>query len=230
MSLKLIGAGLGRTGTMSLKLALEHLGFGPCFHMVEVFAGMPRTLELWEAAARGKADWDAVFEGYAATVDYPGCTFWRELAAKYPEAKLILTTRSADSWFASVSRSIFGAYALASIESSPAKAFFESTVLAGFDRERMNDRGYMTQFFERWNASVIAEAPPERLLVFAAKDGWEPLCEFLGAPVPETPYPRLNSSEEWAQRGSASPATPPTMEAMRDMARARIAGMRNSMS
>jgi hypothetical protein len=230
MTLKVIGAGLGRTGTMSLKLALEHLGFGPCFHMVEVFAGMPRTLELWEAAARGAAEWDAVFEGFAATVDYPGCTFWRELAATYPEAKIILTTRSADSWFDSVSRSIFGPYSLRSIESSPAKAFFEGTVLAEFDRQRMGDRDYMTQFFERWNASVMAEAPAERLLVFEAESGWEPLCRFLGVPVPDAPYPRLNSSKEWAQRGSASPATPPTMEAMRDMARMRIAAMRSSLA
>jgi hypothetical protein len=215
---------------MSLKAALERLGFGPCFHMVEVFAGMPRTLELWEAAARGEPDWPAVFEGFASTVDYPGCTFWRELAAEYPEAKVILTWRDPDGWFDSVSRSIFGARSLATIDASPAKAFFEGTVLADFDRQRMGDRAYMTGFFERWNAAVIADVPPERLLVFEASQGWQPLCEFLGVGVPDAPYPRLNSSEEWARRGTTSQAAAPTptMESMREMARARIAAMRGA--
>ena len=228
MTLKVLGAGLGRTGTMSLKVALEQLGFGPCFHMVEVFAGMPRTLELWEAVARGEPDWGAVFDGFAATVDYPGCTFWRELITEYPAAKVILTLRDPDSWFDSVSRSIFGLRSRTTIEASPAKACFEGTVLVDLDQSRMDDRAYMTGFFERWNAAVIAEVPPERLLVFEAREGWQPLCEFLGVPAPDAPYPRLNSSEEWAQRGTSSLATPPTMEASRETARARIAAMRGS--
>jgi hypothetical protein len=230
MTLRVIGAGLGRTGTMSLKVALEQLGFGPCYHMVEVFAHMPESLRLWEAAACGQPDWAAIFDGYAATVDYPGCTFWRELAAFFPDAKVILSTRSPDSWFDSVSKSIFGPFSRRSIDVSPAKAFFEGTVLVDFEPQRMDDRAYMTDFFERWNASVIAEVPPDRLLVFEAKQGWEPLCTFLGVPVPDVPYPRLNSGEEWARRGATAQATPPTLETMREGARSRIEAMRQSLS
>jgi hypothetical protein len=229
MSLKVIGAGLGRTGTMSLKVALEQLGYGPCYHMVEAFANMPESLKLWEAAARGEPDWAAIFAGYASTVDYPGCTFWRELLAEYPDAKVILTTRNPESWFDSVSKTIFGAYSRGSIANSPAAAFFEGTVFADFDQARMDDLAYMTGFFERWNAAVITEVPPERLLVFEAKEGWPPLCEFLGVPVPDMPYPRVNSREDWGNRSSISPqrvAAPPTLEQMRDVARGRIAALR----
>ncbi|MBO0749962.1 MAG: hypothetical protein J2O44_05990 [Porphyrobacter sp.] len=226
MTLKVIGAGLGRTGTMSLKLALEELGFDRCYHMVEVFAHMPESLRLWEAAARGEPDWEATFAGYAATVDYLGCTFWRELAARYPDAKVILSTRNPDSWFDSVSRTIFSPETRASITASPMQAFFEGTVLADFDKQRMSDRAYMIDRFERWNAAVIAEVPAERLLVFEARQGWEPLCEFLDVAVPDTPYPRVNSSDEWLERG-AHPPEPPSLEQMSEMARTRIAAMRS---
>ena len=107
MALKVIGAGLGRTATFSLKFALEHLGFGPCYHMSEVFAAARRNVPLWLEVVRGKPDWDAVFEGFQSTTDYPACTYWRELAAFYPDASLILTVRDADSWFDSVSETIF---------------------------------------------------------------------------------------------------------------------------
>ncbi|HEX7236426.1 MAG TPA: sulfotransferase, partial [Gammaproteobacteria bacterium] len=107
MALKVIGAGLGRTATFSLKFALEHVGLGPCYHMSEVFAGARRNVPLWLDVVRGKPDWDAVFEGFASTTDYPACTYWRELAAFYPNAKVILTVRDADSWFDSVTETIF---------------------------------------------------------------------------------------------------------------------------
>jgi hypothetical protein len=225
MSLKVIGAGLGRTGTMSLKVALEQLGLGPCFHMIDVWANLPGSLKLWEAAGRGEADWETIFAGYNSTVDYPGCTYWRELIAEYPDAKVILSTRNADSWFESVSTTIFGPFSRAAIASIDAGGFFERSVLKDFDAQRMNDRAYMTDFFERWNAAVIAEVTPDRLLVFEAKQGWEPLCAFLGVPVPESPYPRVNSREEMQQRGIARPGPPPTMETMREGARARITAM-----
>ena len=107
MAVKVIGAGLGRTATFSLKFALEHLGFGPCYHMAEVFAGSRRNVPLWLDVMRGKPDWDAVFAGFQSTTDYPACTYWRELSAFYPDAKVILTVRDADSWFDSVSETIF---------------------------------------------------------------------------------------------------------------------------
>jgi hypothetical protein len=228
MSLKFIGAGLGRTGTMSLKVALEQLGFGPCYHMVEVFANAPQSFRLWEAVVRGEPDWEAVFDGFAATVDYPGCTFWRELVSHYPDAQVILTIRDPASWFASVSKTIFGTHSRDAIAGSPAAAFFESTVFADFDPKRMGDEAYMTGFFNRWNAAVIDEVPAEKLLMFQAQDGWAPLCDFLGVPVPNTPYPRVNSREDWGNRSSISPqrSAPPTVEQMRENARARIAALR----
>ena len=229
MTLMVIGAGLGRTGTMSLKVALEQLGFGPCYHMVDVWAQMPESLRLWEAAARGEPDWEAIFSGYAATVDYPGCSYWRELVAAYPDAKVILSTRNADSWFDSVSTTIFGPFSRGTIANVGAQTFFEGSVLGEFDPQRMDDRAYMSDFFERWNASVIDEVPPERLLVFEARQGWQPLCDFLGVPLPETAYPRVNSREEMQQRGIAKPGAPPTMEMMREGARARIAAIGSSL-
>src|SRR5438874_1357902 len=100
MALKVIGSGLGRTGTMSLKLALEQLGFGPCHHMVEMFK-RPQSAALWIAAAEGKPDWDAIFEGYASMTDYPGVRYWRELIALFPDARVVHTIRDPDAWFES---------------------------------------------------------------------------------------------------------------------------------
>jgi hypothetical protein len=200
MALKVIGAGLGRTGTLSLKLALEHIGYGPCYHMSEMFGAIRREMPLWIAAGHGQADWDAIFDGYQATADYPGCTYWRELATKYPEARIILTTRDPDSWFESVSATIFSPGHRARFESNPAMAeFFGLTVFAGI-ADILDDRAAMTEHFRRWNQAVIDEVPPERLLVYAPGDGWGPLCGFLGVPVPAAPYPRVNSREEITER------------------------------
>ncbi len=106
MALAVIGAGLGRTATFSLKFALEHLGLGPCYHMSEVFAGSRRNVPLWLDAIDGQPDWDAIFAGFRSTTDYPACNYWRELAAHYPDAKVVLTVRDPDSWFDSVSETI----------------------------------------------------------------------------------------------------------------------------
>jgi hypothetical protein len=197
MGLKVIGAGLGRTGTMSLKLALEHLGFGPCYHMSEVLVQARRNLPLWLAAIHGKPDWDAIFDGYAATTDYPACTYWRELADYYPDAKLILTVRDAAGWFESVNRTIFAEGGPSTTAEGPLAEFMHGAVIGDF-ADRIRDREFMTANFERRNAEVIAALPAERLLVYGPGDGWEPLCGFLGVPVPAEPYPRVNTSEEWA--------------------------------
>ena len=220
MALKVIGAGLGRTGTLSLKLALEHIGFGPCYHMSEMFGAMRRAMPLWLAAGHGQADWDAIFEGYRATTDYPGCTYWRELAARYPEARVILTTRDPDSWFDSVSATIFSAHHRARFEADPAMAeFFDLTVFAGI-ADVLEDRQAMTDHFRRWNQAVIDEVPPDRLLVYTPGDGWEPLCQFLGVPVPTAPYPRVNSREEITERtDDGGQEGPPSPEALEEMVR-----------
>src|SRR5262249_44998992 len=127
MPLKLIGAGLGRTGTLSLKGALEAIGYGPCYHMAEVMAN-PSATSLWVDAANGKPNWEALFKGYAATVDYPGCSFWRELAQAYPSAKVLLSVRDPDKWFESTQETIFSEKISGMLRKSPMNEFFEKTV------------------------------------------------------------------------------------------------------
>jgi hypothetical protein len=196
MALKVIGAGLGRTATFTMKFALEHLGFGPCFHMSENFANARRMMPLWIDAVEGRPDWDAIFDGYLATTDYPACTYWRELAAHFPDAKLILTTRDPDSWFESVNATIFSPAMQGNLDGSPIGAMMHGAVFAPFDGGDTTDRDFMTDWFVKRNQAVIDGLPPERLLVFHPKQGWEPLCEFLGVPVPSEPFPRVNSRDE----------------------------------
>lgn len=195
MPLKVIGAGLGRTATFSMKFALEHLGLGPCYHMAEVFAGARRNIPLWLDVISGKPDWESVFAGYQSTTDYPACTYWNELADYYPDAKVVLTVRDADSWFDSVSQTIFSEQIRAPMAGTPVEAMMQGAIFDSFG-DRIGDRAFMTDWFERRNQRVIDELPRERLLVFSPKEGWEPLCSFLGVPVPDEPFPRVNSRDE----------------------------------
>jgi len=195
MALKVIGAGVGRTGTLSLKLALEHIGLGPCYHMTEVLGQARKRMPQWFAVVRGAPDWDAIFDGFSATVDYPTCTYWRELAAYYPEAKVILSDRDADSWYTSVRQTIFSPANMAGFLDSPVSEFMRSAVVGPFV-DHLDDRDWMIDYFNRWRADVIAGLPPERLLVHRSAEGWEPLCDFLGVPVPKEPYPRVNSKDD----------------------------------
>ena len=197
MGLKVIGSGLGRTGTLSTKLALEQLGFAPCHHMVEVFMN-PAQVQLWIDAGNGRPDWDAIFGPYQAMVDHPGCAYWRELAAHYPDAKVLHTLRDPDKWFDSTQATIFNPNRPAPPEGTPMRAFFDQ--LGAFYGGDMHDRAFMTDFFRKHTERVIASVPPERLLVFNVADGWEPLCAFLGAPVPVTPYPRENTTDQFRSR------------------------------
>lgn len=219
MTLKVIGAGLGRTGTLSLKLALEHIGLGPCHHMAEMLGNLRTQLPLWLEAGRGNPDWDAIFAGYRSTCDFPGCAFWREIAAHFPDAKVILTVRDPDSWFDSVSETIFSEEHRAQFEGNPAMAeFFRLTVFRDVE-PLLGDRAKMTAFFDAWNRAVIDEVPADRLLVYRAGDGWEPLCEFLGVPVPAEPYPRVNSREEMTANtdrieGNHGPPPPEVLEGL----------------
>jgi hypothetical protein len=216
MALQIIGAGLGRTGTLSLKLALEHLGFGPCHHMSEVLANLRSQLPIWLDVVSGRQDWDRAFAGFAAAVDYPAAYYWRELAAHYPEAKIILTLRDPESWFKSVSATIFSPEHTAMFADTPMGPFMAGAVLKDFG-DRIGERDFMIDYFNRWNQLVIDTLPADRLLVFQARDGWEPLCAFLGAAVPDRPYPRVNSSDEMKamRRGDAPPPSGPAdLEAM----------------
>lgn len=200
MTIKVIGAGMGRTGTLSLKAALEQLGFDKCYHMEERFKHWEQHTPLWNAAGRGNPDWDTLFKGYKATVDFPGCTFYRELADYYPEAKVVLSVRDADKWYASTQETIFRPDLRASVrEQAPAdQEFAETCVYGPFDGE-VNEREHTIARFKQHNEQVKANIPAARLLVFQVQDGWEPLCEFLGVPVPDTPFPRINEGESTAK-------------------------------
>jgi hypothetical protein len=194
MALKVIGAGLGRTGTLSLKFALEQIGFGPCYHMTEVMLN-PEAPAHWVRAANGDPNWETTFNGFIATVDFPGCTFWRELAEFYPEAKVLLSVRDPEKWFESTQETIFSEGAQKMLSQTPLREFIEKTTWKLFG-DRLHDREFMVEAFKRHNAEVERTIPPNRLLVYEASQGWEPLCKFLNVPVPDTPFPRVNSRDE----------------------------------
>jgi hypothetical protein len=195
-----IGAGLGRTGTASLKQALEDLGFGPCDHMHENF-DRPERFALWSEALRRKdagepIDWRPLLADYRAVVDWPGAHFWRELAGAHPHAKVILTVRDPDRWYDSISTTIFPLLlhlAETGGESLPGDIILDRTFA-----HRTDDRAHVMAVFAAHNEAVREALGPDRLLVFDVKEGWEPLCAFLGAPVPDgEAFPHLNDTAEF---------------------------------
>jgi len=200
MALKVISAGFGRTGTLSLKQALEELGFGPCHHMMEVIENGEKQVPLWNGALAGKPDFEAIYKGYSSAVDWPSAAFWKELADYYPDAKIILSSRSAESWYNSISQTI-----LATVwapENWPPQAVEWFTMVSKvLDRSlgAARTKDELIAVFHAHEAAVKAAIPAGRLLVHSAKDGWDPLCAFLKVPVPEGPYPRTNSKEEFFQ-------------------------------
>ena len=202
MTIKVIGAGLGRNATFSLKFALEHLGFGPCHHMAEVFADARRQVPLWLDVIEGRPDWDEIFRGFHSTTDYPSCSYWRELAAHYPDAKVVLTTRDPDSWFESVSETIFSEAMQGGLVGSPTGDMMKGAIFDHFGGGDIRDREFMTAWYSRRNQQVIDGIAPERLLVFHPRQGWGPLCKFLGVPVPPEPFPKVNSRDEIQQANS----------------------------
>ena len=194
MALTIVGAGPGRTGTASIKIALEMLGFGRCYHMGEVMNDISAA-DRWIAAAKGAPDWDRIFDGYAAAVDYPAATFWRELADYYPEAKVLLSVRDPNTWFDSVHETIFAPRFREWVDQAPHAEFMRLTVHGEF-RDRIDDRAFMVDYFERHVAAVKATIPAQRLLVYEVTQGWGPLCEFLSVPEPDVAFPRVNSRTE----------------------------------
>jgi hypothetical protein len=212
MSIKVIGAGFGRNGTLSLKLALEQLGFVRCYHMLEV-REHPDHVQAWREAARGApVDWDRLFAGYQASVDWPSCNFWREQRARYPEAKVILSERDPERWYQSVMNTIYPSSVAARQSDDPrVRAQMEMVhelIWDGTFGGRMEDKDHVIGVYLAHNAAVKAEVPPDELLVFESSQGWEPLCRFLGKEVPEAPYPSVNSTEDFHQRiaGSIAPS------------------------
>ncbi|MBI1218724.1 MAG: sulfotransferase family protein [Rhodobacteraceae bacterium] len=196
MTLKVIGTGFGRTGTDSMREALGLLGFGPCHHMYEVI-GNPEQKARWRAmVAGGPRDWSSLLEGYAACVDWPTAAYWRELIEIYPEAKVILTWRTPESWWDSFSRTILKGISTSDDPASVGKALIERQIFDG----RMGDRDHALALYRANVDAVLAEVPPGRLLVHRLGDGWAPLCAHLGVPVPDMPYPHGNTAAEFHAR------------------------------
>jgi len=191
MTLRVIGAALPRTGTVSLKVALERLCLGPCYHMSELILH-PEGAPLWTAAAEGRPNWDVLLDGYRSTADFPACYFWRSLVDHYPAAKIILTTRDPESWVDSVLTTVGNPAHQTALIDSPLAPVLRAIHIEGV---REQDRARMIEGFHAYQQAVRAALPADRLLVFSARDGWEPLCAFLGVPVPDEPYPNLNSRE-----------------------------------
>ncbi len=212
--MKVIGAGMPRTGTLTQKTALEMLGFGPCYHMVDVLADLQQA-SLWERALDGEGPWQEIFAGYAATVDWPGGYFYRELADFYPEAKVVLSVREPAAWERSMRQTVWsvrhGESLIRLLSSAQACV---NPQWAGFlnmiDRLVWEGRGTfaggndtaegMIATMARHHQEVERAIAPERLLVWDVREGWEPLCEFLEVPVPAEPFPHVNDRKEFLNR------------------------------
>ncbi len=213
--MEVIGAGFGRTGTLSIKAALEKLGFGPCYHQFELLKH-PAHKTIWENAARGeRIGWEELFGDYQSTVDWPGCAYYKELMQAYPHAKVLLSVRDPDEWYESTLTSIYSlartlhdthsatpvpSYAHPTQAQDPAtadcgggpKGVIWGTTFSG----RFEDREHAIGVFNRHNEEVKRYVPSDRLLVYEVKDGWEPLCEFLDVEIPGgTPFPFLNDKD-----------------------------------
>ena len=203
MTLSLIGAGFGRTGTNSLKLALEQIGFGPCHHMLEVFLN-PKSAAHWQQALDGQQmDWEAVMAGYKSLVDWPGAFFWRELWKASPEAKILLSVRDEENWFKSITNTIFMARSDPATHEDPVTRDMARMVNELLDRaigSTQRDRDTVLAAYRKNIAEVKEEVPADQLLIFDVKQGWAPLCEFLNVTVPDTPFPRTNSTDEFVAR------------------------------
>ncbi|MEN8182034.1 MAG: sulfotransferase family protein [Myxococcota bacterium] len=203
MPLRVVGAGMGRTGTNSLKLALERLLGEPCYHMFECFQ-RPEHMPRWTAATRGELpDWDELLAGYGAAVDFPPAAFWPELMHSYPDALILLSVRDTDDWWRSASRTIFPS--VLALPPGPLREMIDALWSARFTLD-IEDEQAAKAAFEAFNDRVRAGVAPERLLEWRPGDGWEPICAALGLPVPPEPFPHVNTTadflEEISQRRS----------------------------
>jgi Sulfotransferase domain len=199
MALKVVGAGFGRTGTLSLKTALERLGFGPCYHMAEVFP-RPDHIAMWHRLAfTNSIDWDLVFRDFQATVDWPAARWWREIAAHYPDAKVLLSVRDPEGWYKSMIDTIYQPMKSPAPEGVPEAARLQNemarkSILSETFDNRFEDKAHAIDVFNRHTQEVRDAIDPARLLVFDVREGWAPLCRFLEVPVPDEPFPRLNDT------------------------------------
>jgi hypothetical protein len=200
MTLQVIGAGFGRTGTLSLKQALEKLLGGPCYHMMECMA-RPEHAGLWRAAERREnVSWDDLFGDFRATVDWPSTRFWRELSEAYPDAKVVLSLRDPERWYQSASETIFRVMNTVmpeGVEPPENLIMVQELIKQGTFDSRLDDREHAIEIYQAHNEAVKQAIDPARLLVFEARQGWPPLCEFLGVPIPDGDYPRVNTRDDF---------------------------------
>lgn len=213
--MKVIGAGLPRTATLTQKVALEMLGFGPCYHMVNVLSNLDLAPQ-WQAALEGSSDWDEIFGTSQATVDWPGAFFYRDLIDAYPDAKVLLSVRDGEAWERSMGETIWGLFygemvmhdlsvAWSRVDPKWAsyitlmKSMWRKSGLLGSENDGPGT-GAMAKAMERYNEEVKSTVPADRLLVWSPADGWGPLCEFLEVPVPSVPVPHLNDSAQFGDR------------------------------
>jgi Sulfotransferase domain len=211
--MQVIGAGLPRTGTLSQKIALEMLGFAPCYHMVNVLGNLDLA-EDWQRALDGEARWDEVFDGFESTVDWPGSYYYRELMEKYPDAKIVLGTRDGESWARSMRETIWGLFyddvLMRHLSDARAAVDPKWSRYIGMMKEMWERSGLlkgtettdqsMVDAIDRYHEQVKSDVPAERLLVWSVGEGWDSLCEFLEVPVPDAPFPNVNDSAEFADR------------------------------
>jgi hypothetical protein len=196
MPLEVVGAGVGRTGTNSLKVALEQLLGEPCHHMYEIFVD-PSQIPLWTDAIEGRpVDWSTMPMGYGALVDWPGASFWPELTEANPDALVLLSVRDPEDWYKSASNTIFQVFDNAPPEMMP---WIESMrqLLGERFSNNLGDPGEMMTAFENHNDAVRRAIPAERLLEWSPGDGWDPICERLGLEVPDEPFPKTNDTNQW---------------------------------
>jgi hypothetical protein len=209
---KVIGVGFGRTGTMSLKAALERLGAGPCFHMIDLIMGegKERDLPYWVRIAAGEpVDWHEVFDAWEATVDWPGASRWREMCDAFPDVPVLLNVREFDGWYRSVENTILAAKLAAQAGEIPPDAnrpepdpalwgVIEQLIWQGDFQDRFQDREWVRELCDARIAEIKATIPPDRLTVWElGVDGWEPLAAMLGVDVPDEPFPRLHDTAEF---------------------------------
>ena len=199
MNLRVVGAGLGRTGTHSLKLALEQLLDGPCYHMTELFP-RPHHIPLWHDAINGRTvDWPALLDGFTATVDWPGAAVWDQIHAFYPDAVVLLSVReSPEAWWSSFSQTILAVMRRGQPEGQSDDPWFAmaTSMLEHFSPEGL-DRDAALRAYEAHNEAVRRAVPAPRLIEWQPGQGWAPICAGLGLDRPTTPFPHVNSTDEF---------------------------------
>jgi hypothetical protein len=197
MTVKLVGAGVGRTGTMSLQRALERLLGQPCYHMLEVFR-RPPDVAIWHRAVQGQMpDWHSLFEGYGAAVDWPVASFWKEISTAFPDAVVLLSLRNPESWWESANATIF--QSMAKLDNDW-RRMIEDLFRTRFSAS-LTDKAVCIEAYKKHVADVREHAPRERLVEWHPRDGWAPLCAALKLSVPDEPFPHENTASDFKARG-----------------------------